>query len=75
MQVLKEGQLVCELPTIEEMRSRRRADIERLDAGVRRLMYPHIYHVSLTERLWNLKQTLVASATGSSQPGHSLSKD
>ena len=75
VQVLKEGQLVCELPTIEEMRSRRRADIERLDAGVRRLMYPHIYHVSLTERLWNLKQTLVASATGSSQLGHSLSKD
>jgi hypothetical protein len=28
------------------------------------LMYPHIYHVSLTERLYKLKQELVASALG-----------
>ncbi len=32
------------------------------DAGVRRLLNPHIYHVSLTERLWALKQTLIGSA-------------
>jgi nicotinate phosphoribosyltransferase len=36
--------------------------VERLDAGVRRLVNPHIYHVSLTERLWQLKQELIASA-------------
>ena len=33
-----------------------------LDAGVRRLLNPHIYHVSLTDRLWNLKQDLVNDA-------------
>jgi len=26
---------------------------------VRRLMNPHIYHVSLTEKLWNYKQELI----------------
>jgi hypothetical protein len=25
-------------------------------------MYPHIYHVSLTRRLWDLKQELIISA-------------
>jgi nicotinate phosphoribosyltransferase len=62
--VLEEGRLVYELPSIEEMRKQRQADVERLDAGVRRLMYPHIYHVSLTERLWELKQELVAGVIG-----------
>jgi nicotinate phosphoribosyltransferase len=44
------------------MRARRRVDISCLDPGVRRLMNPHVYHVSLTQRLWDLKQTLIESA-------------
>ena len=62
IEVLKDGQLVYDLPTIEAMRAQRRADINRLDAGVRRLLNPHIYHVSLTQRLWELKQRLIESA-------------
>jgi nicotinate phosphoribosyltransferase len=60
--ILNQGRLVAELPPIDELRQRRDADVERLDAGVRRLMNPHIYHVSLTENLWRMKQELVASA-------------
>jgi nicotinate phosphoribosyltransferase len=63
--VLQDGRLVCELPSIEEMRAVRRADMNRLDAGVRRLLNPHIYHVSLTQRLWELKQQLIESAASS----------
>ncbi len=59
--VLRQGQLVYDFPSIEEMRERRRADVERLDSGVRRLINPHIYHVSLTEQLWDLKQGLIQS--------------
>ena len=65
--VLVEGKCVLGKTTIEEMRARRMADVERLDPGVKRLMNPHIYHVSLTERLWNLKQSLIASALGNDQ--------
>jgi nicotinate phosphoribosyltransferase len=61
MDVLEEGKLVYDLPDIEAMRSARRSDVERLDAGVRRIMYPHIYHVSLSQRLWDLKQELIRS--------------
>jgi nicotinate phosphoribosyltransferase len=61
--VLQEGKLVYDRPSIEEMRQRRQADLARLDPGVRRIMNPHIYHVSLTERLWDLKQALIRSMT------------
>jgi nicotinate phosphoribosyltransferase len=60
--VLKEGRLVMEMPSIETMRARRIADVERLDAGVRRLINPHIYHVSLSDRLWRLKRDLIEAA-------------
>ena len=63
--VLNEGELVYDLPSIEEMRARRRTDLERLDPGVRRIMNPHIYHVSLTQRLWDLKQELIRAAASS----------
>jgi nicotinate phosphoribosyltransferase len=59
--VLKEGKLVYAMPPIEEMRERRRLDIARLDVGVRRLLNPHVYHVSLTGKLWDLKQELIQS--------------
>jgi nicotinate phosphoribosyltransferase len=63
--VLVEGQQVASPSTIEEMRLRRQADVDRLDPGVRRIMNPHIYHVSLTQRLWDLKQSLIAETLGS----------
>ena len=60
--ILIDGRLVYDLPSIEDMRRQREADVERLDPGVRRLMNPHVYHVSLTESLWNLKQALIKVA-------------
>jgi len=60
--VYQEGKLVYEFPAIDELRDQRRKDIKRLDAGVRRIMNPHIYHVSLTQKLWDLKQELIKSA-------------
>lgn len=46
-------------PDIEELRRRRRSDLERLDSGVRRLVNPHIYHVSLTRQMKDLQMSLV----------------
>jgi nicotinate phosphoribosyltransferase len=64
--VLLEGREVYRRPTIEEMRAQRDADLDRLDPGVRRLLNPHIYHVSLSQRLWELKRELVGRM---GQPG------
>lgn len=49
-------------PDIEELRRRRIADLERLDPGVRRLVNPHVYHVSLTDRMKALQRRLVTEA-------------
>jgi len=57
--VIRDGKLVYEKPSIEEMRTLRDRDLDRLDSGVKRIMFPHIYHVSLTQQLWDLKQELI----------------
>ncbi len=57
--ILRDGALVCDLPSIEEMRNVRISDMARLDAGVKRLVNPHAYHVSLSGKLWDLKQNLI----------------
>jgi nicotinate phosphoribosyltransferase len=56
--VLVNGKIVTEQPTIEQMRSARDNDLAKLDAGVKRFIQPHTYHVSLSEKLWNLKREL-----------------
>jgi nicotinate phosphoribosyltransferase len=65
--VLDQGKLVYEAPTIDDMRARRVSDLDRLDAGVKRLVNPHIYHVSLTSALWDLKETVIAKARGEAE--------
>ena len=35
------------------------ADVEALDPGVRRLVNPHTYHVSITDELFDLRQRLL----------------
>jgi nicotinate phosphoribosyltransferase len=64
VEVWREGVPAHDTPSIQEMRARRQADLERLDPGVRRIVNPHRYHVSLSERLWTLKQDLIASFAG-----------
>jgi nicotinate phosphoribosyltransferase len=60
VEVLQEGRRTVEPEPLETIRRRRDEDLARLDAGVKRMLNPHIYHVSLTRRLWELKQNLVA---------------
>ncbi len=60
--ILQQGKLVYDLPDLAAIRQQRIDDVERLDPGIRRLVNPHIYHVSLTDALWDLKQSLIAEA-------------
>lgn len=56
--ILEQGRLAYESPTLAAIREQRLADIQCLDPGVRRVVNPHLYHVSLSKRLWELKQDL-----------------
>jgi nicotinate phosphoribosyltransferase len=60
--ILKDGRRMDGAETVAIMRERGRADLARLDPGVRRLINPHVYHVSLTRELWDLKQRLIGEA-------------
>jgi nicotinate phosphoribosyltransferase len=64
VKVLDEGKLVYDFPSIDKIREIRSADMDRLDLGVKRIMNPHIYHVSLSQKLWDLKQSLIRSVNG-----------
>ena len=57
--IMENGKRRYKLPTIAEIRTQRDADLNRLDPGVRRLLHPHIYHVSLSQALWQMKQDLI----------------
>ena len=57
--ILTEGKLVYTFPSIDEIRQVRNKDLDLLDPGVKRLINPHAYHVSLTNKLWELKQRLI----------------
>ena len=58
--IIKSGNTVYKFPSIETIRQVRDKDIERLDSGVKRLVNPHLYHVSLSEKLWDLKNELIS---------------
>lgn len=48
------------LDDLDEIGARRVADVAALGPGVRRLVNPHTYHVSITDAVWKLKQSLLA---------------
>lgn len=61
-EIVRQGKVVYDLPPLEALRRHRAEDVEALDPGVRRLVNPHIYHVSLSQSLWDLKQELIEQA-------------
>lgn len=60
--VFADGARIGAPSSVAEMRARRDADLARLDTGVRRIVNPHIYHVSLTERMKQLQASLIEDA-------------
>ncbi len=57
--VIRKGKIVYDFPSVAEIRKNRDRDMERLDAGVKRIVDPDRYHVSLTPKLWKLKTDLI----------------
>lgn len=55
------GELVYDLPTIEEIRTYCAEQVESLWDEVKRFENPHNYYVDLTQKLWDIKQQLLMS--------------
>ncbi len=50
--------------TLDSARRRCRQDLDRLDPGVRRLVNPHRYHVSMTAEIRDLRNRMVSDPEG-----------
>jgi nicotinate phosphoribosyltransferase len=53
------GRLVYELPDLRQIRRHVEAGLARFAPEILRHVNPHIYHVDLSQRLWDLKQRLL----------------
>ena len=62
--VIERGKIVLDdLHDLAAAGRRRVADVQALDPGVRRLVNPHTYHVSITDELFDLRLRLLAALT------------
>lgn len=57
--VMKEGRAVSAGPSLQDIQEYRRSEVESLDKTYRRLLNPHIYKISLSDRLKKLKTDMI----------------
>ena len=60
VEIIKDGKITYNTPSLADIRDLRQQDLDKLYPGVKRIMNPHHYHVSLTDDLWKLKKSLMA---------------
>ena len=59
IEIITNGSINYSPPSLEVIREQKQMDLEKLYPGVKRIMNPHHYHVSLTDDLWHLKNDLM----------------
>lgn len=60
VQIFSNGELVYELPTIEEIKTKTITELNSLTQEYKRFNNPHVYHVDLSKKLWDLKYNLIS---------------
>lgn len=59
VKIFEKGELVYNLPKIEEVKNYCREEVNSLWDELKRFEYPHKYYVDLSEELWNIKNSLI----------------
>ena len=62
--IFKNGECVYELPSLSEIKAYCAAEVDGLWDEVKRFENPHEYYVDLSEKLWNIKNKLLAENKG-----------
>jgi nicotinate phosphoribosyltransferase len=62
--ILRDGEPVAELPSLEKIRARAQAQLARLSPGIKRFANPHQYPAGLELGLHEVKTDLVLRARG-----------
>ena len=63
--VFKNGELVYKSPNVSEIRKYCLSQIDTLWEEVKRFEHPHKYYVDLSEKLWNIKNSLISDMSKS----------
>lgn len=58
--IFDQGQLVYEMPTLEEIREHHNGQLQQFWPEYLRKLNPEIYRINLSEQVWELKQRLIA---------------
>lgn len=65
--IFKDGKQVYQLPTLEEIRAHHKREIEGMWEEVRRFTNPHNYYVDLSEKLWDIKHSMLKAGSNSNK--------
>ena len=57
--IFKDGELVYDLPSLEEIKAYCARQVDTLWEEVKRFDYPHNYYVDLSQKLWDVKHELL----------------
>ena len=57
--IFKNGELVYDLPTLQQIQDYCRKEVDSLWDEVKRFDYPHSYYVDLSQKLWDIKYELL----------------
>ncbi len=60
--VFVNGKRVYETPPLEQIQQNTKKNLDRLGSEFKRFQNPHVYHVSLSEKLFRVKQELLMNA-------------
>ena len=58
--IFQKGELVYELPSIHDVRRHCKEQVDTLWDEVKRFENPHNYYVDLSQKLWDIKNDLLA---------------
>lgn len=58
-QIFKDGKLVYSLPSLNDISNHCKQELDTLWEEIRRLNNPHKYYVDLSDKLWNLKNSML----------------
>ena len=61
---LDQGKPAASRPSLEDIRRLVKKNLDAFDPSYKRILYPHIYKVSITEQLRNIKLALIKNFLG-----------
>jgi nicotinate phosphoribosyltransferase len=62
VKVIENGELIYELPSLDEIRRHCAEEMDTLWDEVKRFSNPHHYYVDLSQRLWDIRNELLNQA-------------